>query len=179
MKDKIFFVLPCKFAHGFYIYKFIVFYVIFQFLNAFSTFLNGLYTLDRKEQQLLESFEALEGDKYHFLDSGRAFWGSINICLPYSDTLSLAFAVGHCWRQSSRLRRTFDLSWYGCYTTFSPSLSIIPNHMLGDHILNKFILCHRIHCCIAWSHTVCVLLCVLHITYIELFFTEDSPPSDS
>lgn len=125
------------------------------------------------------SFEALEGDKYHFLDSGWAFWGSVSMCLPYSYTLPLAFAVGHCWRQSSRFKRTFDLSWYDCYTTLSPLLSIIPNHVLGDHILNKFILCHRIHCCIAWSHTGCVLLCVLHITYIELYFTEDSPPSDS
>lgn len=41
----------------------------------------------RKGYQFLESFEALEGHEYLLLDTGRAFWGSITIRLPYSYTL--------------------------------------------------------------------------------------------
>lgn len=48
---------------------------------------SGLYILSMKGYQFLESFEALEGHKYLLLDTGRAFWGSITIRLPYSYTL--------------------------------------------------------------------------------------------
>lgn len=44
---------------------------------------SGLYTLSRKGYQFLESFEALDGHKYPLRDTGRAFWGSITIRLPY------------------------------------------------------------------------------------------------
>lgn len=52
-----------------------------------SCYRSGLYILSRKGYQFLESFEALEGHRYLFLDTGQAFWGGITIRLPYSYTL--------------------------------------------------------------------------------------------
>lgn len=48
---------------------------------------SSLYICGSKGHQFLESFEALDGQKYLFLDTGTAFWGITSVLLPRSYTL--------------------------------------------------------------------------------------------
>lgn len=48
---------------------------------------SSLYICGSKGHQFLESFEALEGHKYLFLDTGTVFWGITSVLLPCLYTL--------------------------------------------------------------------------------------------